>query len=321
MKFDIKSLQRDVGLKIDELLFLGRDNVEKAILEHSNIFEGIDVFSVDKSHMLYGYNKSGNPVKLGFDGDLVNRIVISTESNERLNYKCVISYDGHKYNGFQIQKDKPTIQGKLTEIISAVNGIETLIKGASRTDAGVHALNYVFNFYADKRLTKEKWIEYLNYQLPNDILVKSVEEVHPLFHSRYDVYKKKYVYKIFLKEKNPFKINYEWFVEELDENILKENLEQLVGTHDFTSFCKGQFNSTIRTIYKTDLIRNGNELVLVFEGNGFLRYMIRIIVEALVQIAKGNIDKNIADILKEKSRKFTKNMAPACGLYLEEIVY
>jgi tRNA pseudouridine38-40 synthase len=321
MKLDIELLHEDVGFKLDELVFLGKSSVKEAVREHANLFEGIAVSPINNSHMAYGYNKLGNPIKLGFDGELINRIVLLTKTDESIRYKGIISYDGHRYNGFQVQKDQPTIQGELTKVISVVNGNETLIQGASRTDAGVHALNYVFHFDTDKPLTKQKWFEYLNYQLPKDIQVKSLEEIHPLFHSRYDVYKKRYIYKIMLNERDPLRINYEWYLENLDINILKQNLIQLIGTHDFASFCKGQPSSTIRTIYKTDLKRNGGELVLSFEGNGFLRYMIRIIVYSLVQIANGNLDISIADIIKEKSRKYTKNLAPACGLYLEEIIY
>jgi len=321
MVINFKLLHQDVGLKLDEKVFLGKNDVEKALLKYAKLFEDVDVSTIDNSHMFYGYNSLGNPLKLDFESDCIKRIILFTKPDTRQRYKCVISYDGHNYNGFQIQKDQTTIQGELTRVISAVNGFHTLVQGASRTDAGVHALNYVFHFDSDKPLTKAKWLEYLNYQLPNDILVKSVEEIHPLFHSRYDVYKKRYIYKILLNKRNPFRINYEWYIKELNTDTLLENLKQLIGTHDFTSFCKGQPDSTVRTIYKTDLNKTDNELTLVFEGNGFLRYMIRILVYALVQISTGNSDLNIQEIIKEKSREHTKNLAPACGLYLEEITY
>jgi|AntAceMinimDraft_18_1070375.scaffolds.fasta_scaffold00017_55 tRNA pseudouridine38-40 synthase len=321
MIVNFKLLHQDVGLKLDEKVFFGINDVEKALLKYAKLFEDVDVSSIDNSHMLYGYNSLENPLKLGFESDLIRRIIIFTKPDYRQRYKCVISYDGHNYNGFQIQKDQPTIQGELTRVISAVNGFHTLVQGASRTDTGVHALNYVFHFDSDRSLTKDKWFEYLNYQLPNDILVKSVKEVHPLFHSRYDVYKKRYIYKIILNERTPFKINYEWYIKELNTDTLLKNLKQLIGTYDFTSFCKGQPDTTVRTIYKTDLIKHDKELILVFEGNGFLRYMIRILVYALVQISNGKLDLNIQEIIKEKSREHTKNLAPACGLYLEEITY
>lgn len=321
MIFDMKTLHADVGLKLDDLVVFGKDSVEKAIEEHQELFEDLEVVPDGDSHMIYGYNKFGNPVKIGFEGDLVNRIILLTKAVDSKRFKATISYDGHRYSGFQIQKDQTTIQGELTKAISFVNGTDTLIQGASRTDAGVHALNYVFHFNSDKPLTEEKWLDYLNTQLPKDIIVKSVKEVHPLFHTRYDVYKKRYIYKLVVNEKNPFRINYEWFIKEINIEILEENLKQLVGTHDFKSFCKGDPKSSIRTIFNAELIQKQNELTLVFEGNGFLRYMIRILVFALVQISNGNLELSISDIIEEKSREHTKNLAPAAGLYLEEITY
>ncbi|MBI9008927.1 MAG: tRNA pseudouridine(38-40) synthase TruA [Tenericutes bacterium] len=321
MVFDIKTLHNEVGLKLDDLVVYGIDSVKKVIEENQELFEDLLLSLDDNSHMIYGYNKLGNPVKLGFEDELVNRIILMTTLEDSKRFKAIISYDGHRYSGFQIQKDQITIQGELTKVIAFINGADTLIQGASRTDAGVHALNYVFHFNSDKPLTEEKWLNYLNTQLPKDIIVKSVKEVHPLFHTRYDVYKKRYIYKMVVNEINPFRINYEWFIKELNIEILEENLKQLVGTHDFKSFCKGDPDSTIRTIFNAELIQKQNELTLVFEGNGFLRYMIRIIVFALVQISNGNLELSISDIIKEKSREHTKNLAPAAGLYLEEITY
>lgn len=317
---DLK-LHKDIGLKLDETVYFGRKNVENIIKQHPFLFEDIDALSIDNSQMKYGFNKTGNPVKMGFEANMLKRIVISTMPINQKRFVANVSYDGHRYSGFQIQKSHLTIQGELSRIISNVNDTETLVQGASRTDAGVHALDYVFHFDTDKDLSADRWFSYLKHQLPDDISIKSIKERHPLFHSRYDVYKKRYIYKIRLGEKNPFRINYEWAIDNLDIEVLKENLKQINGTHDFTSFCKGNPESKMRTIYHTEMINQGNELILVFEGNGFLRYMIRIIVYALVSISQKSLDSSISELLKEKSRTNTKKLAPACGLYLEKITY
>ena len=146
--------------------------------------------------MIYGYNSFGNPFKLGFDDYHIQRIVIITESINYERFKVSLAYDGHDYFGFQIQKNQRTIQGELSKIISKVNSYDTLVQGASRTDAGVHANSMVIHFDTDKKLDSKKWLDVLNHQLPKDILIKSVEKAHPLFHSRYDVFKKRYIYKI-----------------------------------------------------------------------------------------------------------------------------
>jgi len=321
MNIDINTLHKNVGLKFEDQVYFDKENVEVVIKKYKYIFSDLDLSPIDDSHMQYGYNKSGNPIKLGFEGNLINRIVLVSDDNNYRRFKGVIAYDGHRYNGFQTQKNLPTIQGELSRIITLVNNKETLVQGASRTDTGVHAINYTFHFDTDKLIPEEKWLELINHQLPNDISIKSIKEVHPLFHSRYDVYKKRYIYKINVGEVDPFNISYKWYTKDFNMSLLEENLKQLVGTHDFNSFCKGKPDDTVRTIFRASVNRDNNDIELIFEGNGFLRYMVRIIVKTLVEIASGKQKLSISEIIKEKSRANTKNLAPACGLYLEEIMY
>ncbi|XMB71763.1 tRNA pseudouridine(38-40) synthase TruA [Mycoplasmatota bacterium WC30] len=321
MNIDLSRLHKDVALKYDKSIFLGLKNVKDFVESNYMLFENLDLKSIEDSQIIYGYNSLGNPFKLGFDNNLIQRIVIVTESINYRRYKVSLAYDGHDYFGFQIQNNQRTIQGELSKIITKINCYDTLVQGASRTDTGVHANNMVVHFDTDRNLDSEKWLEVLNHQLPKDILVKSVEEVHPLFHSRYDVYMKRYVYKIRLNEVDPLRINYEWNVQNINIQTLETNINQLVGKHDFISFCKGNPDTSIRTIYKTEIVKSEQGIDLVFEGNGFLRYMIRLIVFALVQISTDNLNMEIKDILKERSRTHTKHMAPATGLYLDKITY
>lgn len=321
MKLDIFHLHQDVGLKYDELVMFGIEDVTNFIQKHLNTFIDLNVQPIQDSHMLYGYNSIGNPIKIGLENELIRRIIVQTQPYFHKRFVGTISYDGHLYNGFQIQTDQKTIQGELTNIVSNINGYETLVQGASRTDAGVHANNYTIHFDTIRDLSNEQWLELLNHQLPKDIFVHSVEETHPLFHSRYDVYMKKYIYKLTLNERNPFKVQYEWNIKTLDLDILRENLQQLIGTHNFLSFCKGNPDSPERTIYSAEVNVDENEIQIALEGNGFLRYMIRILVYALVQIAQKEINVTITDILNEQNRKHTKHLAPASGLYLDRITY
>ncbi|MBN2540903.1 MAG: tRNA pseudouridine(38-40) synthase TruA [Bacilli bacterium] len=321
MEFTYETLAKDIGLKYNNEVHLGRDAVHKVIVEHPDEFRGWTLKPIQNSHMLYGYSKQGNPVKVGFDGDFIQRIVLVKKELNYQRYKGIMSYDGHGYAGYQVQHNQTTIQGELTRVVSSVNGEETLVQGASRTDAGVHAKNYVFHFDSTKSLTNERWREFLNYQLPNDMLVKSVEETHPLFHSRYDVFSKEYSYHIRTKEKDPFRIHYEWVVSGLNVSVLKEQLKKIEGTHDFSSFCKGEPDSTIRTIFETKCEVSKDGVILTFIGDGFLRYMIRILVYTLVEISKGKLNMDILEILDERGRIHTKHMAPATGLYLETINY
>ena len=321
MNIEKNKLDDNVGLKYNHEVILGKEEVAGFINGNKDIFINIDVKQINESAMYYGYNQYFNPVKIGFKTDLIQKIIILTEPISYTRYKAILSFDGHLYNGFQIQNDQKTIQGELTKIVSNVNGYESLVQGVSRTDAGVHANSYVIHFDSTRDISDSKWLTLLNHQLPKDILVKSVEKTHPLFHSRYDALMKRYIYKITLSDSNPFNINYEWQCQNIDLTIMKSNLKQLIGTHDFRSFCKGLANSYVRTIYKAEAILIDESLTLVFEGSGFLRYMIRIIVNALYLQSIGQLDVDMGIILKEKSRKYTKNLAPASGLYLDQIKY
>ena len=321
MDINVNNLCLDVGLKYNDSVILGKDKVVDFIRNNQDEFNNLCLNKIDDSKMLYGFNSNKNPIKIGFKNELIQRIIVLTKPIEYTRYKAVISYDGHQYNGFQIQKKQKTIQGELTKVVTNINGYETLVQGCSRTDTGVHANNFVIHFDSKREITANKWLELLNYQLPRDILIKKIVKTHPIFHSRYDVYKKRYIYKIKMNSENPFKINYEWNCKNIDINILRKNLEQLVGTHDFSSFCKGDPKNTIRTIYKVNLINVDDNLDLVFEGDGFLRYMIRIIVYTLYLQSTNKLELSIKEIIEEKNRKHTKNLAPSSGLYLDQIYY
>lgn len=321
MRIDDLTIRDDIGLKVDALVVLGKEAVSAYLLEHAELFEDLDVKSLHGSTMLYGQTGKGHHIKLGLTDEGLQRIVLVTKSLDYRRYKAIMSYDGHQYNGFQIQKDQPSIQGELTKAISSINGKQTLVQGASRTDTGVHAYHYVFHFDSHQNISDERWLELINHQLPNDMHVQKVHQTHPLFHSRYDVLKKRYVYKIKLNEADPFRYNYEWYVKSLDIEVLKANIKQVIGRHNFTSFCKGAPDSPYRTVYDAHVRVEGNLLELWFEADGFLRYMIRILVRSLVDIATGKHDFSIDELINQKSRQHTKHLAPARGLYLAEIIY
>ena len=317
----VENLHPDAGLKFNKTVILGKQDIKEFISNNREHFINLNLKYIDESSMMYGYDIYTNPLKIVFQDDLIQLIVIVTDQINQIRFKAILSYDGHLYNGFQIQKDQPTIQGELTRVISNINGYETLVQGCSRTDTGVHANHYVIHFDSDRDIGEARWLELLNHQLPKDILIKDILKTHPLFHSRYDVTKKRYLYRIKLRERDPFHIHYQWNISGWNLDILNENLKQLVGTHDFISFCKGTPESSVRTIYVAQAILNDDELILEFEGNGFLRYMIRIIVYALYMISSNQLDLTISDLIKEKSRKHTKHLAPASGLYLDQVYY
>jgi len=308
------------GLKFDREVILNQDAVYLFYLNHIDWFH--DVFlDLNAEGFSYGVLSNGYFYKIGVKSNRIERIVISSEKEIKKRVKAVIAYDGTEFSGFQVQKKDRSVQGEIEKILSECHNQETKIHGASRTDAGVHAKRQVIHFDTDKKDTIDKWKYYFNRRLPKDIFVKSVEFVHPLFHSRFDVLRKEYRYLINIGEYNPLKRNYEWNVSNLDLDILSKELHSIIGCFDFTSFSKGEKDSKIRTIYNAYIIRHGDTIELIFEGDGFLRYMIRLMVFALVKISKKELRASMTDIINLKSRKYSTHLAPACGLYLYDVEY
>ncbi|MBU1145588.1 MAG: tRNA pseudouridine(38-40) synthase TruA [Firmicutes bacterium] len=314
-------LSEDVGLKVDALVVLNKENVSKYILEHSELFSEIfENVNLD-FNMNYGFSSLGFPYKVGILNNKINRLVLSRKTTHLQRVQLKIRYDGTDFNGFQIQKNSRSVAGELTKLISKINDCPTVCYGASRTDSGVHAIEQIVHFDTSRDLSVKKWKHYFESELPKDITIEDVKFVHPLFHSRYDVFTKEYRYLLNTAEYDPLRRHFEWTVGKLDENNLEKNLNLLIGTFDFTSFCTGEKNSKIRTIFEASFIKRENTIELVFVGNGFLHHMIRLLVFQLVKMAKQEIQDDILQIINEKSRKHTTKIAPANGLYLTKITY
>jgi tRNA pseudouridine38-40 synthase len=260
-------------------------------------------------------------VKIDFQDGLIQRIVISANKTHKKRLVLNISYDGSGFFGFQSQKTERSVQSELEFIVSRINGEPTSVQGASRTDTGVHALDQVIHFDTKRTFDLDRWVSLLNHQLPKDIHVISANLAPPLFHSRYDAKRKTYRYLINTGEADPLKRKYEANFHDIDLKLLEENLRQLIGMHDFTSFCSGKKENKIRTIFDAHYETNGTRIELYFTGDGFLHHMIRLIVAQLFLIASGQSPKSISEIIAERSRKTTTKLAPSSGLYLIEVAY
>jgi len=287
---------------------------------HPFLLKGFKITDEFDSDNIIGLTEANHLVKLSFKNNKIQKIVIQKPNPLIKRIKLIIQYDGTNYAGFQRQSKLETIQSQLESAISQVNGKFTIVNGASRTDAGVHAFGQVVHFDTELEIPLDKWVVILNNSLPKDIRVKTAEWVSQLFHSRFDVMSKEYRYVLNLGQYSPFTRLYEWNVTNpIDFELLNQELKKLEGTHDFTSFCKGDKSSKIRTIYETKIERIDDKVYLTFIGNGFLHNMIRIIVAVLIGIASHRIKSDIDTILESKSRKVTKYLAPSSGLYLVKI--
>ena len=245
----------------------------------------------------------------------------------------LLEYDGSKYKGWQklTNEEKPslkelTIQGKLENVLSIMANEEISVIGCSRTDAGVHALNYTANFHTTSNISTEKIYEYLYKYLPEDIQVKSIKDCSERFHARYNALSKTYLYRINNSNtRNIFNRKYEYHVTELlDINKMKEAASFLIGTYDFQSFTnlKSKKKSTVKTIYSIDINSKNSLIDIEIKGNSFLWNMVRIICGTLIEVGKGNINpKDIEKILKECKRQEAGPNAPAHSLFLKDVEY
>lgn len=243
------------------------------------------------------------------------------------NIKLTIEYDGSRYKGFQRLKDNDnTIQGKIESVLSKMVDETVEIIGSGRTDMGVHAYNQVANFKTNSKISIENMNDYLYKYLPEDIVIKEVKEVNDRFHSRYNVKRKVYLYKIDnSKYHNVFLRKYATHIDKpLNIDLMEEASKYLVGEHDFTSFTssKSKKKSNVRDIHSITINKNKDIIDIYVEGNGFLYNMVRIIVGALIDVGLNRkTPEDIKLMLEAKDRKAASDTAPTKGLYLYSVKY
>ncbi|MFF2450183.1 tRNA pseudouridine(38-40) synthase TruA [Neobacillus sp. NPDC058068] len=242
-------------------------------------------------------------------------------------YKCVISYDGSGFSGYQVQPNKRTVQSELEAKLAKIHkGASVKVVGSGRTDAGVHAKGQVIHFDSPLLIPEQKWEVALNSMLPEEISVLSVNKVDASFHARFDAVGKEYRYVLHLSSiRDPFQRNYAYrYPYPLNLDAIREAGKFFLGTHDFTSFCsaKTEVVDKIRTIEAIDIINDGDLLTIRFVGNGFLYNMVRILVGTLLAVGSGDFSpEEIPVIIEKKDRRFAGKTAPAQGLYLWEVFY
>lgn len=243
------------------------------------------------------------------------------------NYKLTIQYDGGRYKGWQrLGGGENTVQGKIERALSVLLGREIEIIGASRTDAGVHALVQTANFQISEDLPESKIKQFLNHYLPPDISITEVERVPERFHARYNAKAKTYLYKIWNEpQSHPFMRNYSMHVQKkLDVERMREAAVHFIGEHDFTAYtnAKSKKKDALREIYSLDIEASDGFIFFRVKGSGFLYNMVRKMIGTLIEVGLGDKEPGqIPGILQSKERLQTGGMAEAAGLYLENIEY
>ena len=239
-----------------------------------------------------------------------------------MNYLAEVSYDGSKFYGFQRLNENSSVQKYLEDALTKINKKEVKVKGAGRTDRGVHAMGQYISFRLDVPITTWGLKEALNSILEPYIYVKQILVNEKELSVRYDVLSKKYRYKINLGEYNPIMADYVFQCRyKLDISKMKEVANLYLGVHDFHNFVSGYREDYTCVIYNVIFEENGSELDIIFEGKSFYRYMVRNLVGAMIEVARGKIDISYVENMLNSPEKMTTFTAPACGLYLESVKY
>jgi len=240
---------------------------------------------------------------------------------------CItLEYQGTEYCGWQMQPNGISVQQKVMEAVFHLTGEKETIHGSGRTDAGVHARGQSASFRTNSLIPSERWAPALNAYLPDDIAVIHAREVDHGFHARYSALGKQYSYHIFVHpHRSPLMRRFAWHLRQWpDLELMKEMLRNFEGTHDFSAFraARSDTKDAVRTIWKADLQCQGNLIQLIFQGNGFLYKMVRMLTAATVQV--GLKKQTLNDIIMRlqigegSHRKLT---APPQGLYLDRVYY
>jgi tRNA pseudouridine38-40 synthase len=249
---------------------------------------------------------------------------------DRLKFKLTIAYDGTHYAGWQVQKVGLGVQQRIEEALGKLFPAKPRLYSSSRTDTGVHALGMVAHIEilrAEFRMPVAKLPLAINAHLPEDIRIMAVRRCRADFHARFQAKGKQYRYFVWNHfAMNPLLQRSAWHVpQRLDLAAMRTAAGYLVGQHDFKSFAASRnypVESTVRTLIRCDIRRQGPLLTFIIEGDGFLYRMCRGIVGTLVQAGQGRYTAaDVRDMLRERDRRIGGMSAPARGLVLWRVFY
>ncbi len=242
------------------------------------------------------------------------------------NLRIVIEFDGTEFYGWQVQKGFRTVQGEVQRAVKEIVGRDTLVIGAGRTDAGVHARGQVANFHTVSRLSCPKWIQALNSHLPEDVAIVAADEVPLEFHAQFDAHGKTYRYALLnraartaLERRVVHRVS-----APLDAAAMAEGAKLLVGTHDFRAFGSdmAKKEKTVRTIGLFTVAREGDSILFDVSGDGFLYNQVRSMVGTLIEVGLGKRPPAwMREVLESRDRAKAGVNVPARGLTLLEVRY
>jgi tRNA pseudouridine38-40 synthase len=242
------------------------------------------------------------------------------------NIKLTLSYDGTDFNGWQMQPGYRTVQEVLETAIASITGSRPHCNASGRTDAGVHALGQVVNFYTETRLSYDVLLRAINAHLPADVAVRDVAEESQAFDANKDARLKFYRYVIIDSGlRNPFVYRYATASRHpLDASAMARASRCLLGRHDFHSFETEWPNrmTSIRTVTHLSVNRAGEYIWIDVEADGFLYNMVRAIAGTLMNVGRGYwLEEKVEEILNAEDRREAGPTAPPQGLFLMRVKY
>ena len=237
-----------------------------------------------------------------------------------------LEYDGTAYAGWQRQENALAVQEVLEKALHRLTKEEIRVTGASRTDAGVHALCQVCAFDTASRIPAEKFSYALNTLLPDDIRVRESLEADSDFHPRFQAHGKIYRYQIYNSPHASalLRHTHAHFMYPLDESLMDREAQSIVGTHDFAPFAASGsvVRDTVRTMYRVRVFRHEQEVTLLVYGGGFLYNMVRAIAGTLTYVGGGKLaPEQVRDVLLACDREQAGPTLPACGLFMNRLWY
>ena len=251
----------------------------------------------------------------------------STGLAETTRIVLVLEYDGRHYYGFQLQKNLPTIQGEIEKALWRLTGERARVTASSRTDAGVHARAQVASFRTSSPLSLHTFTNGLNYYLPEDIAVKTAHRVRDAFSVRRRAVSREYSYCILNSStRSPIREGFAYRVTGyFDIEAMNRACQALIGEHDFASFASNigtEVKSTVRRVYRAEIEKEGELVVLNLVANSFLRHQVRSTAGTLVRVGLGKMsEEEFGRIIEAKKPGLAGPILPARGLCLVQVNY
>jgi len=242
------------------------------------------------------------------------------------NIAARLMFDGARYHGWQVQKTEATVAGTLEAALSRICGHSVKVNGCGRTDAGVHAERYCFNFRTSSSIPPDRLPLAVNSLLPSDIAVQQAIYAPDDFDANLSCIKKEYTYRIFNSRiHDPFYAYRAYFYpQKLDVGTMRKAAKHFVGTHDFAAVRSvgTATRTTVRTVHWYEIFQLGNIIELRVCADGFLYNMARAMAGTLIYVSEGKISPDdLPCLLERKDRRHTGPTVPAGGLYMTGIWY